>query len=53
MFVAQWPGGGYTFQVQEVMRCLRAGELESPLVPWADTLTVARTLDRWLASIHA
>jgi predicted dehydrogenase len=53
VFVAQWPGGGYTFQVQEVMRCLRAGELESPLVPWADTLTVARTLDRWLASIHA
>jgi predicted dehydrogenase len=50
-FVTQWPGGGYTFQAQEVMRCLRAGELESPLVPWADTLAVARTLDRWLATI--
>ena len=35
VLVTQWPGGGYTFQAQEVMRCLRAGELESPLVPWA------------------
>ena len=43
----QWPGGGYTFQAQEVMRCLRAGELQSPTVPWADTLAVARTLERW------
>jgi predicted dehydrogenase len=50
-FVTQWPGGGYTFQAQEVMRCLRAGELESPLVPWADTLAVARTLDRWQQTV--
>lgn len=50
-FTAQWPGGGYTFEGQEVMRCLRSGTLESPLVPWADTLAVARTLDRWQASI--
>jgi predicted dehydrogenase len=49
--VTQWPGGGYTFEIQEVNRCLRAGELESPLVPWQDTLAVARTLDRWLLSI--
>ena len=27
VLVTQWPGGGYTFQAQEVMRCLRAGEL--------------------------
>jgi len=49
--VTQWPGGGYTFEIQEVNRCLRAGELESPLVPWRDSLAVARTLDRWLLSI--
>jgi predicted dehydrogenase len=49
--VTSWPGGGYTFQAQEVMRCLRAGELESPLVPWADTQAVARTLDRWRAAV--
>ncbi|MFE3204346.1 Gfo/Idh/MocA family protein [Embleya sp. NPDC059237] len=29
----------------EVMRCLRAGETESPLVPLAGTLAVMRTLD--------
>ncbi len=50
-YVTQWPGGGYTFQAQEVMRCLRTGDQESPLVPWADTLAVARTLDRWLATV--
>jgi len=51
VLVTQWPGHGYTFQAQEVMRCLRTGELESPLVPWADTLAVMRTLDRWRASL--
>lgn len=49
--VTSWPGAGYTFQIQEVNRCLRVGDLESPLVPWRDTLAVARTLDRWLLSI--
>ena len=49
--VTSWPGGGYTFQIQEVMRCLRNGEQESPLVPWDDTLAVSRTLDRWLTAL--
>lgn len=49
--VTQWPGGGYTFEAQEVMRCLRNGEVESPLVPWASTLEVARTLERWEAAV--
>lgn len=52
VLVTQWPGGGYTFQAQEVMRCLRAGELESPLVPWDDTLATMRTLTRWLAAVN-
>jgi predicted dehydrogenase len=52
VMVTQWPGGGYTFQAQEVMRCVRAGELESGLVPWADTLATMRTLTRWLAAVN-
>ncbi|WP_375430159.1 Gfo/Idh/MocA family protein [uncultured Friedmanniella sp.] len=51
VLVTQWPGGGYTFEAQEVMRCLRAGEIESPLVPWSSTLEVARTLARWEAAV--
>jgi predicted dehydrogenase len=51
VMVTQWPGGGYTFQAQEVMRCLRAGELESPMVPWRDSLAVSRTLALWQAAI--
>lgn len=49
--ITQWPGGGYTFQAQEVMRCLRAGENQSPLVPWSHTLEVSRTLARWQAAV--
>jgi predicted dehydrogenase len=53
VLVTQWPGGGYTFQAQEVMRCLRAGESETPLVPWADTLASMRTLARWRSAVDA
>ncbi|MFJ4919426.1 Gfo/Idh/MocA family protein [Streptomyces sp. NPDC088725] len=38
----QW---GMQFEAAEVMRCLRAGETESPLVPLDGTLAVMRTLD--------
>jgi predicted dehydrogenase len=51
--VTQLPGGGYTLQAQEVMHRLRSGETQTPLVPWQDTLAVARTLDRWLAAVQA
>jgi predicted dehydrogenase len=51
VMVTQWPGGGYTFQAQEVMRCLRTGEVESPMVPWRDSLAVARTLALWQAAV--
>ena len=52
VFVTQWPGGGYTFQAQEVMRCLRAGETQTPLVPWEDTLASMRTLEKWRAAVE-
>ena len=31
--------------------CLRAGGRLVPLVPWHDSLAVARVLDRWLAGV--
>ena len=33
------------FQVEEMHACLRAGQLESPTMPLADTLAIAGTLD--------
>ena len=39
-------GAGYTHEALEVVRCLRNGELESPLVPLADTLALMRQMDR-------
>ncbi|MDX6346499.1 MAG: hypothetical protein QOF84_1289 [Streptomyces sp.] len=36
---------GLQHEAAEVMRCLRAGDLESPLVPLDGTLSVMRTLD--------
>jgi predicted dehydrogenase len=38
-------GNGLGYQAEEVMRCLRAGELESPLIPHSATLEVMRTMD--------
>jgi predicted dehydrogenase len=38
-------GWGYHHEATEVQRCLRAGELESPLVPHAATLDVMGLLD--------
>ncbi|OON72063.1 Gfo/Idh/MocA family protein [Streptomyces tsukubensis] len=46
-FLAADEGGGTGYQPEaaEVMRALRAGEQESPLVPLEGTLAVMRTLD--------
>ncbi len=38
-------GEGYAHEAAEVMRCLRAGERESPVVPLDETIAVAETLD--------
>jgi len=38
-------GSGYQYQAIEAMRCLRAGEPESPLMPLEDTLRAMETLD--------
>lgn len=38
-------GNGLRHQADEVGRCLRAGELESPVLPLDETLAVMRTLD--------
>jgi predicted dehydrogenase len=38
-------GNGLRHQAGEVGRCLRAGQLESPVIPLDETLNVMRTLD--------
>ncbi|MER7790913.1 Gfo/Idh/MocA family oxidoreductase [Streptomyces sp. NPDC097640] len=48
VFAAQGTEGGarrFQHEAAEVMRCLRAGETESPLVPLDGSLAVMRTLD--------
>ena len=39
-------GQGYVHELEEAMRCLHAGEIESPLMPHADTLATMETMDR-------
>ena len=39
-------GRGYTHELAEVGRCLRAGLRESPLVPHEQTLAIMRLMDR-------
>lgn len=38
-------GVGYQFEADEVMRCLRAGKLESEIMPLDETLSIMQTLD--------
>lgn len=40
-----YPGLGYQFEIAEVMRCLREGLLECPLMPHRDTLAVMDVVD--------
>ena len=42
---AEQIGNGYGHEVQEVARCLRAGELESPLVPLDETVAILELMD--------
>jgi predicted dehydrogenase len=44
-------GHGFTYEIDEVHRCLRDGRRESPLVPHADTLAVMRTMDEIRAQV--
>lgn len=44
-------GSGYQYEAIEVQRCLRAGELQSPLVPHAGTLEIMGLLDTVRAEI--
>jgi predicted dehydrogenase len=41
-----FPGNGYQFEAAEAQRCLRAGLLESEVMPLAESVRVMRTLDR-------
>jgi predicted dehydrogenase len=43
---APYLGNGYTHEAMEAMRCLRAGAIESPLLPLDETIAVIETLDR-------
>ena len=38
-------GNGYQFEAQEAMRCLRSGEIESPIMPLRETLEIMNTMD--------
>jgi len=44
-------GRGYTHELTEVHACLRAGQLESTRMPWADTLGTMRTMETALHTL--
>ena len=47
------PGRGLHHEAREVARCLRAGELESPLMPLDETIEIVETMERVLAFLAA
>lgn len=36
---------GYTYEIEEVERCITSGKIESSLVPWADSLAMMKLMD--------
>ena len=48
---AAYDGEGLRFQVPEVHLCIRDGLVESPVLPHAETLGLARTMDRIRAQV--
>jgi len=44
-FTGEVRGNCYNYEAGEVMACLRAGALESPLMPLAESLALAETMD--------
>jgi predicted dehydrogenase len=44
-YTVPYEGNGYQFQALEVMRCLREGLLESPVMPLDETLQIVQTMD--------
>jgi len=47
-----YAGNGYHYQAEEVARCVAEGALESLTMPVSDSLAVALTMDRILASMR-
>ena len=43
--VPETAGNGYNYEAAEVARCLREGLVESPRLPWSETLAVMRAMD--------
>lgn len=45
VFDVPFEGNGYNYEAAEVMRCLREGLTESPIMPLDETLAILRTMD--------
>ena len=44
-FVDDRTGNGFVYEVEEAIRCIRAGAVESPVIPHRDTAACARMFD--------
>lgn len=51
VFELPFTGNGYHYQVEEVLRCLRAGQLESSFMPHSETVSILETMDTVRAQI--
>ena len=52
-FTLEVSGQGYTYQAEEVARCVAAGLTESPLMPLDESVAILRTLDVIAADLAA
>jgi hypothetical protein len=48
--VAPFTGNGYNYEIAEVVRCLRAGRTECPVMPLDESVAILEVIDQMRAS---
>ena len=46
-------GDGLEYEIREVQRCLEAGLIECPTMPWKDSLAIAEVMDAVLEQVRS
>ncbi|MDR0525505.1 MAG: Gfo/Idh/MocA family oxidoreductase [Spirochaetaceae bacterium] len=48
----EFVGNGYNYEAVAVMDCIRTGKTESEIMPWAESLSIAQTMDAIRSQWH-
>ena len=50
--IPSWPGRGFQYEVEEVIKCLRSGKIESDILPHTASVDVVKIMDEVRAQLN-